>query len=301
MKLVVVGAKGQLGSNLVASLDSQGHVVVSLGHEDLDISHGRSVQRTVVRLKPDVLINAAAYTNVDAAESDKAAVMGVNATGAEFLVRATADCPGSRFVQISTDYVFGGRTIGGVAWNEDDAVSPLNEYGRSKVDAERTVRRILPDRSLVVRTAWLYAPGHPNFVSTMLKSALGNQPSSVVNDQWGQPTWAHDAADIIGRAALGLVVGQTPPGVYHATNAGKATWFQLARRIYEFAGADPDLVSPIASSEFPQVARRPSWSVLGHDGWRKAGIDPLRPWEDALNEALPLFRADSTGQETHFP
>ena len=286
---LVTGASGQLGTELVWRLASLNLPFVALSHEDLNIADAKAVEAALDHVSPRCVINAAAYTNVDGAESDAEAAWMANARGPLLLAEAIARRPDVCLAHISTDYVFGPPGDTPRAWHESDLVAPLNEYGRTKALGEEAVRENLPDRSLIVRTAWLYAPGFRNFVSTMVDRAIAGIPSKVVADQWGQPTWARDVADCVVGLAARLGDGRAPAGIYHATNSGQTTWFTLARRIHERVGADVDLVTPIVSTQISRAATRPPWSVLGHEAWSLAGMPPPRTWEHALDEALPLF------------
>ena len=293
---LVTGASGQLGSELVRRLDALDCPVFALSHADLDTANEESIEAALDRHTPQYVLNAAAYTNVDGAETDAVAAWVTNACGPRTLAEVIARRPNTFLAHISTDYVFGLPSESRKPWDESDSVNPLNEYGRSKAAGEQAVREILPGRCVIVRTAWLYQPGHPNFVSTMVDRALAGIPSRVVADQWGQPTWARDVADHVVSIAARLADGRAPAGTYHATNSGRATWFTLARRIYEQTGADVDHVTPITSSQILRAAARPPWSVLGHEAWSLAGMASPRHWEQALDEALPIFlqRARST-------
>lgn len=289
VRWLVTGANGQLGQQLVERLKLLGCSVDALDHARLDISDANAVERTLGDLDPSYVVNAAAFTDVEKAESSPGLAHRINALGAANLASSISRRPGACFVHISTDYVFGEEAAARRPWAEDDSVNPINAYGSSKAQGEREVQSFLPDKSVIVRTAWLYSSAHANFVSTMVSRALRGEPSRVVNDQWGQPTWARDAADMIIELAANVREEKAPPGIYHATNSGRATWFEFARQIYAGAGADRDLVAPMASSELSGGARRPSWSVLGHEAWTAAGLTPPRSWESALAEALPKF------------
>ena len=286
---LVTGAGGQLASEILRRLSLLDQEVFSRSHAELDISDEKGVEQALHDINPNFVVNAAGFTNVDAAEVMPDRAFRVNSSGPRTLAVGVARLPDTYLVHISTDYVFGGLPSRSSPWAEDDLACPTNVYGHSKAEGERVVREILPDHSVIIRTAWLYAPGFSNFVSTMVDRAVAGTPSKVVVDQWGQPTWARDVADYAVNLAVRLRDGQAPAGTYHATNSGRTTWFSLARRIYERAGADVDLVTPIASTEISRAAKRPPWSVLGHQAWSLAGMPLPRPWEQALDEALPFF------------
>lgn len=286
---LVLGAAGQLGTEVVERLRASGQQTTAVTRQEVDICNADQVSEVLDLVQPSCVINAAAYTNVDEAENSPGRAFEVNAHGPGVLAAAVANRSTACLVHVSTDYVFGHVETPGRPWLENDPLSPLNEYGRTKAQGEMEVRRLLPHRSAIVRTAWLYAPGHRNFVATMVDRARADAQSLVVSDQWGQPTWARDAADLIVELASRLGRGQAPAGTYHATNSGRATWYEFARCIYRKVGAPLDLVVPITSGDLVRAAARPSWSVLGHDAWHRAGMSPPRRWHEALGEALPLF------------
>jgi len=272
-RYLVAGAGGMLGADLLAVLD--GRDVTALSRAALDITDPAAVRDAVAG--HDVVINAAAYTKVDDAESDEDAAFAVNATGAGHLADAAA-AAGARLVQVSTDYVFRGDATEPYA--EDTPRDPLGAYGRTKAAGEELVLAH-PDVYLV-RTAWLYGEHGPNFARTMLRLAGSNPTVSVVTDQVGQPTWSRDLATSIVR----LLDAEAPFGVYHGTNSGSASWFEFAQAIFAEAGLDPARVLPTDSAAFVRPAPRPSYSVLGHAAWESAGIAAPRPWRDALREAV---------------
>lgn len=273
---LVVGAGGMLGSELERAL--AGREFTGLRRADLDITDTDAVSAVIAAAQPDAVINAVAYTRVDDAESDEEAAFAVNATGAGALA-AAAWSAGARFVHVSTDYVFHGDATEPYA--EDAPLDPLGAYGRTKAAGERLVREAHPDAH-IVRTAWLYGAGGANFVATMLRLAGERETVDVVADQVGQPTWAADLA----RAIVLLLDSDAPAGIYHGTNAGRASWFELARAVFAESGLDPERVRPTDSATFVRPAPRPSFSVLAHDAWGRAGLPAPRPWREALHEAL---------------
>ncbi|AIV40458.1 dTDP-4-dehydrorhamnose reductase [Curtobacterium sp. MR_MD2014] len=273
-RYLITGAAGMLGQDLQRSL--AGRDVTALSRADLDVTDQAAVSDAVAG--HDVVVNAAAYTKVDDAESDEDAAAAVNARGPEVLATAVA-ATGARLVQVSTDYVFDGT--GTTPYAEDEPTRPLGAYGRTKSAGEAAVRSVAPDRSYIVRTAWLYGAGGPNFAKTMVRLAASHDTVSVVTDQVGQPTWTADLADQI----VAMLDAGAPAGIYHGTNGGRASWFDFTRAIFEEVGLDPERVLPTDSSAFVRPAPRPAFSVLGHDGWRRAGLAPMRDWRDALHAA----------------
>jgi dTDP-4-dehydrorhamnose reductase len=188
-------------------------------------------------------------------------------------------------VQISTDYVFDGTAT--TPYPENAPLAPQSAYGRSKAVGETAARSLLPDGAYVVRTAWLYGEHGRSFVRTMADLEANRDTIDVVDDQRGQPTWTRDVA----AAIVGLVRHDAPAGTYHATSSGETTWYGLARAVFEELGADPERVRPTTTDRFPRPAPRPAYSVLGHDGWRGAGLEPIRQWREALSESFPLLLA----------
>jgi dTDP-4-dehydrorhamnose reductase len=270
---LITGASGMLGSDLQDAL--AGRTVTALSRAQLDITDLEAVRRAVDG--HDVVINTAAYTKVDDAESHEAEAFAVNATGAENLAMATMK-HGARLVQLSTDYVFDGSATS--PYREDTALNPISAYGRTKAEGERLAVQANPN-TYIVRTAWLYGANGPNFARTMLRLAASHDTVSVVTDQLGQPTWTLDLA----RQIVALTDSDAPAGVYHATNSGEASWFDFARAVFDEAGLNPDRVTPTDSSQFVRPAPRPAYSVLGHDTWRLAGLSSPRDWREALAEA----------------
>ncbi|GJF29282.1 NAD(P)-dependent oxidoreductase [Kitasatospora sp. NE20-6] len=281
---LVTGAGGMLGRDLLAVLDEAGEKATGLDRSALDVTDAQAVREAVHG--HEVVVNCAAWTDVDGAESAEAAATAVNGAGARHLALACREA-GARLLQVSTDYVLPGDTDRPCP--ESAATGPVNAYGRSKLAGEQAVLELLPGTGYVVRTAWLYGEHGPNFVATMLKLAAVRATVDVVDDQHGQPTWSHDLARQL--LALGRAP-HAPAGVYHGTAAGRTTWYGLAREAYALAGLDPERIRPTTSAAFPRPAVRPAWSVLGHDRWAAAGLAPLPDWRDSLAAALrrPAFR-----------
>jgi dTDP-4-dehydrorhamnose reductase len=271
---LVAGGTGMLGADLRRALE--GRDAVFTGSADLDVRDPAAVAEAMRGV--DVVVNAAAWTRVDDAEQHEQDARALNGDGAGNLARAAA-AEGARMVQVSTDYVFDGTAT--APYPEDAPLAPLGAYGRTKAEGERQVVAALGDRAWIVRTAWLYGAGGPNFAATMLRLAQDRETVSVVEDQIGQPTWTADLAARI----VALVDADAPGGAYHGTNGGRASWFEFARAVFAEAGLDPERVRPTTSAEFVRPAPRPAWSVLGHDGWSRAGLAPLRDWRDALHDA----------------
>ncbi len=273
-RYLITGAAGMLGQDLQRAL--AGRDVTALRRADLDVTDQEAVLAAVAG--HDVVINAAAYTKVDDAESHEDEAYAINATGTENLARA-AKQHGARLVTVSTDYVFDGN--GTAPYAEDAPRDPINAYGRSKAAGEELAFAAHPDGTYVVRTAWLYGAGGPNFATTMVRLAASHDTVGVVDDQRGQPTWTGDLAARI----VALADSDAPAGIYHGTNSGEATWYEFAKAVFSQAGLNPDRVTPTDSSQFVRPAPRPAYSVLGHRAWRAAGLEPMRAWQDALADA----------------
>jgi len=274
IKYFIAGANGQLGHDLQKALE--GRDVTVLGRVDLDVTDLDAVREAAAG--HDVIINASAYTKVDDAESNEDAAYAVNALGTQNLAIAAAEL-GAKLVTVSTDYVFDGSAT--TPYAENTPRGPISAYGRTKGEGERLALEAHPGGTYIVRTAWLYGAGGPNFAKTMVKLAAGRDTVSVVDDQRGQPTWTGDLAAQI----VTLLDSDAPAGIYHGTNSGETTWFGFAQAIFAEAGLDPARVLPTTSAEFVRPAPRPSYSVLGHDAWTAAGLEPMRDWREALADA----------------
>ena len=279
-----------LGRDLVTLLERDGEEVIGYARGDLDIIDGAAVREALGERKPTVVVNCAAWTAVDDAETNEDAALQVNGHAVAGLAAACADY-GSTLVQLSTDYVFDGTAR--QPYGEADPPTPRTAYGRGKLAGERAVLDLLADggSGYVVRTAWLYGAHGPNFVRTMMDLERRRPAVDVVDDQRGQPSWTVDVADRI----IALVRSGAASGVYHATSSGETTWYGLTREVFGLLGADPARVRPTTTTAYPRPAPRPAYSVLGHDGWAKAGLEPIGDWRRALHRAFPelltAFRA----------
>ena len=280
MRVLVTGGNGQLGSALVDLLSARtADVVLGIDLPDIDITAPDSVREVFAQFAPDVVINCAAWTAVDAAEDHEADALKVNGDGPRVLAEA-CKAAGAWLVQISTDYVFAGDA--NTPYAEDARPDPKTAYGRTKLAGEIAVQEVLPGAHYLVRTAWLYGLQGNNFVKTMLELELVRDNVSVVDDQRGQPTYAGDLAEQI----LLLLDARPPAGIFHATNSGATTWFELTRAIFVNIGADPQRVLATDSASFVRPAPRPAYSVLGQDKWQSVGLTPMREWRAALTAAF---------------
>ena len=283
MSWLITGGSGQLGIAVSQELDKLGIAFDAWSSKDLDITQSSTVSDAIEKFSPIVIINCAAWTDVDGAESHEVEASRVNSDGPENLGLA-AKLSNSKLIHISTDYVFSGE--GQSPWQIADEINPQSAYGRTKALGESRVLAAYPESSFVVRTAWLYNPWGKNFAKTMTKLALkGDGEVRVVNDQVGQPTSASDLA----KQLVELGLSTSPAGIYHGTNSGQATWFEFAQEIFKLAGADVGRVIPVSSSEYPRPAKRPSYSVLSHDAWANTSVKPLRDWRIALADVMPAI------------
>lgn len=276
MRLAVIGAAGQLGRDLVPRLAGD---VIPLDRSRAELTQPNLLRTALTDIRPDVVINCAAYNFVDKAESEPEIAFGVNAWGVRSLARFCRDLD-CALVHFSTDYVFGLDAARTTPLGVHDAPGPLSVYGMSKLCGEYAVRAECP-RHLVIRTCGLYGVWGSggkggNFVETMLKLAQSGKPLRVVNDQRCTPSYT---ADVAATAAALVAAGRH--GLFHLTNSGATTWCELARTAIELAGLTAK-VTPIPTAEYPTAARRPPYSVLALDELHHAGVPPPRPWRDAL-------------------
>ena len=277
---VVFGAAGMLGQDVVAAAEAAGHRVTRLRRSDVDITSAPAVLDAVAG--HDVVVNCAAWTAVDDAETQEAAAFAVNATGAAHLARAAATT-GARLLHVSTDYVFDGDAT--QPYPESAPVAPRSAYGRTKAAGEWAVRAEAQD-ALVVRTAWLNGAGGRCFPRTIARVAGGGDRLSVVADQTGQPTWTADLADLLVR----LVAARAPGGSYHGTASGQATWHTFAGEVVAAAGSTTP-IDPTTSAAYQLPAPRPAYSVLGHERLRAVGVEPIGDWRARWKVAAPTVLA----------
>ena len=276
MRVLVTGAGGQLGLDLVAECRRRGDELVALTRAELDVGDRDAVHGAVQAHRPEAVVNAAAWTAVDACESDADRAFRDNATGVRWL-REACDDAGAHLVQISTDYVFDGSLDR--PYREDDATNPQSVYGRSKLEGERHADA----RSTIVRTSWLSGAGGPNMVKTVLRLLASEAPMAFVADQRGCPTFTADLA-----VAVRDLADDARPGVFHVTNQRAVTWYEFVREVVEVAGGDPATVQPITTAELlpPRPAPRPANSVLDNAALRAAGLPLLRDFGEPLGELV---------------
>lgn len=276
MKVMVTGANGQLGHDLVYLLEQQPVQLYSFTKSELDITNQSAVNHMVQKIRPNVIINAAAFTKVDLAESNEETAFSINTFGQRNLSVA-AEKHGAKICYISTDYVFDGT--GSTPYNEYDITNPVGIYGKSKLAGEE-VTKSMCSRYFIVRTAWVYGKYGNNFVHTMIRLGNEREQLGVVNDQKGSPTYTVDLARFI----IDLIKTEKY-GIYHATNNGSCSWYEFAQAIFEESEIEIK-VTPLTTDQYPTAAKRPSYSVLDNLSIRVNGFEQLRPWRDALKEFL---------------
>ena len=282
MKIMITGAGGQLGQDCLRVFGAD-HRVSALGHRELDITRQASVAETVENIRPDLIINCAAHTGVDACESEKTLARELNISGPRFLVESAAR-RGSLLVHISTDYVFDGQKPTAEGYAETDQPLPLSVYGKTKLAGEKAVSDET-EHHIILRTAWLYGSRGHNFLKTMLKLAYADpdRQLKVVNDQFGSPTWTYRLAQQIKK-----LVEKNARGTYHATAEGVCTWYDLAAYFLEKMNVPHRLV-PCTSEEFPTAAVRPKNSILENRRMKEAGINIMAPWQDDVAQYAEQF------------
>jgi dTDP-4-dehydrorhamnose reductase len=280
---LVTGGSGQLGLALQRELVNRDIEYLAPTSMDLDLTNPNQLEVKIKMMNPNVIVNAAAWTDVDGAEENPDLVFKINAEAPAKLAEI-AKSLGSVFVQISTDYVFDGNSS--QPYSECHARNPQTRYGESKSQGEKYIEEIYKEKSYVFRTAWLYSADRKNFAKTMTRLCMKDvMDVKVVIDQKGQPTFAGDLAERI----IDTIVSNAPFGIYHGTNSGEATWFEFAQEIFNLASADGNRLLPVSAHEFPRPAFRPAYSVLGHKSWHDAGVKEMRNWKIALTSAMPAI------------
>ncbi|MED3351284.1 dTDP-4-dehydrorhamnose reductase [Bacillus thuringiensis] len=276
MKVLVTGAKGQLGQDVVSLLKEQTWEVFGFGREELNITDEKQVSEKVLLIQPDIIIHTAAYTQVDQAESDEEAAFKVNAEGTKYLAQA-AEVVGAKFCYVSTDYVFDGTKE--TPYKADDQTNPRTVYGKSKLVGEQYTQEYC-SKSYIVRTSWVFGLYGNNFVKTMLRLAEENKELGIVHDQVGSPTYTTDLARFI----ISLV--QTDKyGVYHGSNSGVCSWYEFAKEIFKQSNIEI-VVNPLKTEDFPRPAARPKYSVLDKGMIEENGFESFQNWKEALKDFL---------------
>jgi dTDP-4-dehydrorhamnose reductase len=292
MKLLITGAGGQLGQDCVRLMLDR-HDICALTSKQLDVTLAQHVQQMVHDIEPDVVINCAAFTAVDACEKEQIGCLAVNAQGAANLAEACADF-GCRLLHISTDYVFDGQKPAPEPYTEKDAVAPISMYGKSKLAGEEEIEGRMQNY-LILRTAWLYGIGGTNFLKTMLRLALANPKRTikVVNDQYGSLTWTLSLAQQIERV---LDCGLT--GIVHATAEGHSTWYAGAKYFLEKMQV-PFSLLPCTTAEYPTPARRPANSILENRRLKEHGLNVMRHWQEDIDTFVQMYKEDLLDEARH--
>jgi dTDP-4-dehydrorhamnose reductase len=281
--LLVVGAKGMLGRDLMGILHSSfsKDEIIGWDIEEVDIQKEDESVTKIVKLRPEIVIHIAAYTDVDGCELDKEKAFAVNAEGTKHVALAASKCR-AKMVYLSTDYVFDGEK--GEPYLESDSPHPLNVYGHSKLKGEQYVQEWVKD-SLIIRTQWLYGPFGKNFVASILQQAREKSALSIVNDQIGSPTYTADLAK-----AISELIQFDARGIFHAANSDLCTWYTFGKAILELSGVNRVRVLPISSKVLGRPAARPSYSVLNCQKLKKEIGLTMRPWSEALKDYLSTYR-----------
>jgi dTDP-4-dehydrorhamnose reductase len=281
MKILLLGHKGMLGNDLLAQMRFH-HEVVGMDKEEIDITSADDCARAVENTAPQIIINAAAYTNVDGCETAKEECFAVNAEAVKNIAEACSN-KNIRIVHFSTDYVFNGT--GSAPYKEDEKCDPINTYGASKLAGEHYLQT-LAQNYIIIRTAWLYGANGKNFVQTILEKAKTTPRLTVVDDQLGSPTHTKDLA-----VAVDLLIEKNAQGIFHVTNRGSCSWYQFAVKILQEAGIDDVEVSPIKSDQFPSPAKRPAYSVMSMQKFIQATGKAMQPWQLGLQDYLESVKA----------
>ena len=276
MKVLVTGVKGQLGYDVVNELTKRGHIAIGTDIEEMDITDADSVDAVIKENAPDAVIHCAAYTAVDAAEDNADLCRKINAEGTQNIANVCKELD-IKMTYISTDYVFDGE--GERPWEPDDERTPLNVYGQTKYEGELAVQNTL-EKYFIVRIAWVFGVNGKNFIKTMLNLGKTRDSLTVVDDQFGSPTYTFDLARL-----LVDMVETDKYGIYHATNEGICTWYEFACEIFKQAGMNVK-VSPVSSAEYPAKAKRPSNSRMSKEKLAENGFEKLPTWQDALSRYL---------------
>ena len=278
MEILIIGASGMLGYDLIEEISN--HNLILTNSKTLDITNKKEVMNSISKFKPDIVINAAAYTDVDGCEENEDLAFNVNGEGVKNLALACKKYDAA-LVHISTDYVFNGEND--KPWVEDDPVSPVSVYGKSKLKGEEAIVENM-EKYFIIRTAWLYGYNGKNFPRTMLELAKTHDEITVVYDEVGSPTYTKDLAH-----AIAQLIESDYYGVYHITNSGSCSWCEFSRYIFEIAERDVKVI-PVKASEFNRPAPRPHYSVLENKKWKDNGFKPLRDYKEAIKEYIELIK-----------
>ena len=283
MNWLITGGSGQLALCLAESLKRVGESYLTLSRKELDISSSNSIPK-IEDLVPGIIVNCAAYTSVDKAESEPDLAFATNSLGSKNVALAARNLK-IPLIHISTDYVFSGE--GSVPWTINSPTQPSTIYGKSKLAGEQEINAVYPEGSFILRTAWLYSASGTNFAKSILRKAIeGVTELKVVSDQIGQPTSAKELADQI----VDLSKTNATPGTFHVTNSGQASWYEFAREIFTLNGFDPNRIISIPSDDYKSLAQRPKFSVLDGSSWNNLALPRMSHWKTALGKVIPKIR-----------
>lgn len=290
MRVLILGSKGQLGSSILEKLEgrpSMENLMTAFSRDELDVTDVKQLEKQFEIFQPDTVINCAAWTDVEGAESKYTFARDINYTGVVNIVRV-AEKHNARIIQLSTDYVFDGSQESPIG--ELEMQNPINCYGETKAEAEKFLLKEYHENSIVIRTAWLYGPYGKNFARTMIRKALTlkDETIAVVTDQIGQPTSTLDLASRI----LEIIDSNVRYGIFHGTNSGSTSWFGFAKLLLDSAEFSSERLVPVQSSDFASRVKRPKYSVLGQDGWKSINYEAMRPWEDAVRDLALRIRRE---------
>lgn len=276
MKILITGAKGQLGKDIIKVLKKKGHSFSPIDLPEIDITNETQIHNYILHDKPEIVLHCAAFTAVDAAEDDAETCRKVNALGTGYIAKAckVLDIP---MVYISTDYVFNGQ--GTTPWKPEDIPAPLSVYGKTKYEGECLIKNSL-EKYFIIRTSWVFGLGGNNFVKTMLKLSESHKEVNVVNDQIGSPTYTADLAELVVKMAE-----SNKYGIYHASNSGFCSWYEFALEIFKLAGKRIQ-VNPVTSQAFKSKAKRPENSRMDQEKLEQQGFGKMPAWQDALQRFL---------------
>jgi len=279
-RYLILGGSGMLGSSLISECRSNEISFDAPSSSVLDIRNQKQIHDYIFQLEPSVIVNCAAWTDVENSETEYQSACDLNVDGIQNIAKGAKDI-GIPVVHISTDYVFDG--LKGTKYSEQDETGPINSYGRSKLQGEKVLLEICPDSSYIIRTSWLYGTSGRNFAKSILKKALNKDAIKVVQDQIGSPTNVEDLA----RGIISILQVRPTVGIYHFSNLGEVSWYEFATKLYETSGTDIQLVEPIDSAGYPSKAKRPAHSVLSTDKWNAAGLTKIYDWEESLSGVFP--------------
>ena len=286
MKVLVTGANGQLGQDVMKQLQDSGYEAVATSIESFDLSLIGDIADWIAEYNADWVVNCAAYTQVDKAEEDVELAFRINRDAAKEIASGVAHTQG-KLLHISTDYVFDGKKSS--PYKEDDDTNPLSVYGRSKLEGEHEIKKILPN-AIILRTAWIFGEHGNNFIKTILRLALDKKELRVVNDQVGSPTWTVDIAK-----AISVLMGNNEQGVYHFTSDGEASWYEVACEVIDLArqlnyDIKTENILPISTDEYPTLAARPAYSVLSNAKIKEIMTSGIPGWKNSLYSMMKLYK-----------